>query len=61
MLKPPTTCLTCETENQMMNVKSLTPWGPGNTSSKLICAMAENTDTPPSVPDFAAQIAALTA
>ena len=27
MLEPPTTCLTCETENQMMNVKSLTPGG----------------------------------
>ena len=27
MLEPPTTGLTCETENQMMNVKSLTPGG----------------------------------
>ena len=27
MLEPPTTCLTCETENQMMILKSLTPGG----------------------------------
>ncbi len=33
MLEPPTTCLTCETENQMMNVKSLTPGGVGQRNS----------------------------
>jgi len=27
MLEPPTTCLTCETENRRMSVKSLTPGG----------------------------------
>ncbi|KAL5563811.1 hypothetical protein UlMin_033558 [Ulmus minor] len=42
MLRPPTTYLTCKTENQMINVKSLTPGGCRNAPNMIDIHSAQN-------------------